>query len=305
MALPTGQARRQPTCPPPQTSRLSICDVLAEVRNVSSQQKRIKEIESPSRSAWITRPPAVHTNCINCQNWQSAYHRWNWCSDHLLIISDISRLFRISLASRHPFLIFLSFPTSASTVSAATLRMASNTCRWMPLGPTEGDGSGDPEARSWCNWPQLMTHSKLKIVENCRKLHIEAAGLLRELFGGKRRWTNEANKVQNARLTGLSDVDVFFGNISKRSNLDAKRQTIGRPTLWRSIWSKPLPEICSCLKFAIWIRLKHVSSVTKLSTIWNCAFSWKGISTTPKGRALLGIWFPVLSNSAGASCLLS
>ena len=152
---------RQPTCPPPQTSRLSICDVLAEVRNVSSQQKRIKEIESPSRSAWITRPPAVHTNCINCQidKVHIIVKLMFWSSsDHLRHLTTFPDFVGIPA----PLSDLSEFPHIGFHRLCRNLRMASNTCRWMPLGPTEGDGSGDPEARSWCNWPQLMTHQNWK-----------------------------------------------------------------------------------------------------------------------------------------------
>ena len=102
---------------------------------------------SPSRSAWITLPPAVHSyqlsNCITTVKLTKCIS--SKCEIDFLIISDISRLFRISLASQHPF---LSFPTSASTVSAAT-------CAWrrtpVVVGPAEGDGSvKDLEAcKSW------------------------------------------------------------------------------------------------------------------------------------------------------------
>ena len=209
--------------------------VLLTSRNgITEVQNRIKEVisQSPSRVAWITLPlPALQgfsNNCsCNCScNMLQLHQISKWIirsSLYFIHLETISQLFQISLPSccipLHPFA--SEFPHIGFRRLCRNLRMATNTCRrWAP--------------KDW-----------VKDLKISWDLDLNWWKFSRGNFMGNRRWTCWANHSCSAKCKTdwdwLSDVDVFLESISKRSDLDAKRRTIGRPTIGRptlgwSIW---------------------------------------------------------------------
>ena len=147
--------------------------------------------QTSSRS--ISEQICVDNPSISCTHqlyqlstWQSAYPQnvklifWS-SSDHLRHLTTFPDFVGI------PEPRYLSFPTSASTVSAAT-------CAWRRTPVVVG-----PRWRGWIGWKIWKPVKAGEIDLNWWPIKIENS---RKLWG-KRRWTNEAHKVQNARLTGF------------------------------------------------------------------------------------------------------
>ena len=160
------------------------------------QRNRISEqicVDNPSTSC-------TH-QLYQLSNWQSAYHRE---IDVLIIFWSSQTSHDFSGFRWHPGTPFWSFWVSPHRLPPSLPQPAHGVehlpvgCRWAPLKGMDRVIRKPVAGAIDLNWWPIKIENSRKLSKITYRSCRSSSGT----FWGKRRWTNEANKVQNARLTG-------------------------------------------------------------------------------------------------------